>query len=110
MSEAPKIPRLIRERLRVAAGGAGEHPEANQLSAFAENLLRADERNHVLEHLATCADCREVVAMTVVSRGIESPVAAEFRSRRWRILRWATLGASAAAGISSQCPLQTEAS
>ena len=41
MSEAPKIPRIISERLQAAAGGAGEHPEANQLSAFAENLLRA---------------------------------------------------------------------
>src|SRR2546423_7709200 len=97
MSEAPKIPRLIREQLQVAATKAAEHPETNLLSAFAENVLAAGERSQVLRHLATCADCRDVVAMTVASRGIESPVAAEVRSPRWRVLRWAALGASAAA-------------
>src|SRR5256885_14418635 len=115
MSEAPKIPRVIRERLQVAATKAAEHPETNLLSAFAENVLAAGERSQVVRHLATCADCRDVVAMTVASRGIESPVAAEVRSPRWRVLRWAALGASAAAmlavvAVYQQKPRQLEPS
>ena len=101
MSEAPKIPRIIRERLQTAtAVNATEHPEANLLSAFSENLLRADERDQVLQHLATCAACRQVVALAAVSRREREPlVVTERRPLRWKILRWTALGASAAAMV-----------
>src|SRR5438105_457083 len=101
MSEAPKIPRIIRERLQTAtAVNATEHPEANLLSAFSENLLRADERDRVLQHLATCAACRQVVALAAVSRGEREPLfVTERRPQRWKILRWTALGASAAAMV-----------
>src|SRR5207302_3871681 len=101
MSEAPKIPRIIRERLQTAtAVNATEHPEANLLSAFSENLLRTDERDQVLQHLATCAACRQVVALAAVSRGEREPlVVTERRPLRWKILRWTALGASAAAMV-----------
>ena len=101
MSEAPKIPRIIRERLQTAtAVNATEHPEANLLSAFSENLLRADERDQVLQHLATCAACRQVVALAAVSRREREPLAVtERRPLRWKILRWTALGASAAAMV-----------
>ena len=101
MSEAPKIPRIIRERLQTAtAVNATEHPEANLLSAFSENLLRADERDQVLQHLATCAACRQVVALAAVSRREPEPlVVTERRPLRWKILRWTALGASAAAMV-----------
>ena len=101
MSEAPKIPRIIRERLQTAtAVNATEHPEANLLSAFSENLLRADERDQVLQHLATCAACRQVVALAAVSRREREPLfVTERRPLRWKILRWTALGASAAAMV-----------
>lgn len=39
------------------------HPDADQLSAFAENALPAPEREATLLHLAECAHCRNVVAL-----------------------------------------------
>lgn len=41
---------------------AETHPDADLLTAFAERSLAGGERDHVLEHLARCADCRDVVA------------------------------------------------
>ena len=44
MSEAPKIPRIIRERLQTAtAVNATEHPEANLLSAFSLESVGNDD-------------------------------------------------------------------
>jgi hypothetical protein len=39
----------------------GQHPDADQLSAFAEGVLPSDERVEMLAHLAGCADCRQIV-------------------------------------------------
>lgn len=46
-------------------GAASRHPDADQLSAFAEQALPAHEREEVLLHLAVCGDCRETVAMAL---------------------------------------------
>ncbi len=65
-----EIPKVVFERLRRAEGGA--HLDADLLTAFAEHALPAAEREMVLGHLATCAECREVLALSAV----ESPAAA----------------------------------
>jgi hypothetical protein len=39
----------------------GQHPDADMLSAFAEDALPAHEREETLLHLAECADCRSIV-------------------------------------------------
>jgi hypothetical protein len=39
----------------------GHHPDADQLSAFAEHALPDHERLETLAHLAECADCRQIV-------------------------------------------------
>ncbi|MFZ0302338.1 MAG: carboxypeptidase regulatory-like domain-containing protein [Terracidiphilus sp.] len=49
----------------------GQHPDADQLSAFIEQALPAHERDGVLAHLAVCPDCRAVVALALP----EEPVA-----------------------------------
>ena len=43
----------------------GHHPDADQLSAFAEQALPAHEREATLAHLAVCAECRAVVALSL---------------------------------------------
>ena len=43
----------------------GQHPDADQLSAFVEQVLPAHERETVLAHLAVCAECRGVVALAL---------------------------------------------
>ena len=44
---------------------SGQHPDADQLSAFVEHALPAHEREQTLAHLATCADCRAIVALSL---------------------------------------------
>jgi hypothetical protein len=41
----------------------GFHPDAESLSAFAEQALQERERAEVLAHLAVCGRCRQVVAL-----------------------------------------------
>jgi hypothetical protein len=59
-----QLPKIVRERLQTGAKAKVEvHPDANLLTAFAENSLVERERLPVLEHLSACADCREVVTL-----------------------------------------------
>lgn len=39
------------------------HPDADLLTAFAEQALSPKERENVLEHLALCGNCREALAL-----------------------------------------------
>ena len=43
----------------------GQHPDADQLSAFVEHVLPAHEQEWMLAHLAVCPDCRSVVAVSM---------------------------------------------
>ncbi len=44
---------------------SGQHPDADQLSAFVEQALPPHEREQTLAHLAACADCRAIVALSL---------------------------------------------
>ena len=87
MSEIPKI---ARERLAHRAAGAGSHPDADQLTAFQERALGAREREQVLEHLARCVHCREVVALSLPPEEAArvARLAPRFRWFEWPSLRW----------------------
>ena len=93
MSEIPKI---ARERLAHRAAGAGSHPDADQLTAFQERSLGAREREQVLEHLARCAPCREVVALALPAEEAArlAQPAPRFRWLEWQSLRWAAVAAT----------------
>jgi hypothetical protein len=39
---------------------SGQHPDADQLSAFVEHALPPHEQQQMLAHLAVCPDCREI--------------------------------------------------
>ncbi|MGA9641262.1 MAG: zf-HC2 domain-containing protein [Terriglobales bacterium] len=137
------VPKIVHARLRAAScagrdwpaqsevpGGAETvaHPEANLLSAFAEQTLSAPEREDVLQHLALCTDCREVVLLalpaldaTAAPAVAEGEVVADAlaentrgqKARRgwfgwpslawpnpgWAPLRWATLAAGIAVAV-----------
>jgi len=89
------------------------HPDADLLAAFAEQALSATERDGVLQHLALCGDCREVVALALPAADlVAAPIASETdglqttasRSRgshklsfAWPTLRWAALAAGVVA-------------
>ena len=64
-----EVPKIVHHRLR-AVTPAREvleqtHPDADVLTAFAEQALAAREREGVLQHLALCADCRDIVALAL---------------------------------------------
>ena len=58
------VPKIVRDRLQAAAP-AVNHPDADLLTAFAERSLPEHERTVVLEHLARCGDCRDIVALAL---------------------------------------------
>ncbi len=62
-----ELPKIVHDRLRAALPDPAEpaHPDADLLTAFAEQTLLAPERDGVLEHLALCGDCRELIALAL---------------------------------------------
>jgi hypothetical protein len=101
MSEVPKI---VYDRLR-AAQPQGSHPDADVLTAFAEQSLSDGERENVLAHLSACQDCRETIALSFPALEIvaqaEMPIPASAPAVpthrnwfAWPNMRWATLAAA----------------
>jgi len=95
-----------------------KHPDADILAAFAEQALSVPERESVLQHLALCLDCRDVIALALPQSAAalpqeesESSVArvagrAQDKEKRsswarlnWGSLRWATLAAGVAVAV-----------
>ena len=89
----------------------GIHPDAETLSAFAEQALAAGERERIVAHLALCGRCREVVYLAHESNvelepmmvAAASPASAQVAARtpwfrNWR-LAWIP-AAALAAGVS----------
>lgn len=63
---------LLRQRLAHASGDAGAHPDADVLTAYAEQSLGLAEREQVMVHLAACAECRDVVALASPAAVVEA--------------------------------------
>jgi len=95
------VPKIVRERLG-ARMPAGAHPDADVLTAFAECSLPQLERSAVLEHLARCGDCRDVLALALPEAEVTQTVIAPTRSG-WLtrpVLRWGFVAAGGVAIIS----------
>jgi hypothetical protein len=90
------VPKIVRERLH-AATPVANHPDADALTAFAERSLTERERSVLLEHLAHCGDCRDIVALALPAiEPVETATTAPARGwLSWPVLRWGF----AAAGI-----------
>jgi hypothetical protein len=84
-----KVPQIVRERLKAGTVVTG-HPDAEILSAFAERSLLEPDRATILTHLATCADCREILALALPAT--EEFAAASLKLRHswltWPAFRW----------------------
>jgi photosynthesis system II assembly factor YCF48-like protein/putative zinc finger protein len=92
------VPKIVRERLKAATPPA-HHPDANVLTAFAERTLGEDERGLVLEHLARCGDCRDIVALALpatepAGHAIKVPASGWLT---WPALRWGLVAAGVVA-------------
>ncbi|HMG87956.1 MAG TPA: zf-HC2 domain-containing protein [Terracidiphilus sp.] len=84
----------------------GMHPDAESLTAFAEQVLPAAEREEILAHMSDCSRCREVVflAQQAAVEDQPAPVAAAVdapnRPRTsWFNWKWAWIPAAACAGL-----------
>ena len=97
------VPKIVLKRLQETSA-PGPHPDADLLNAFAEQSLAESERARVMDHLARCSDCREVLALSVPAMELVAAAASSTpasttpaRSRwfAWPVLRWGV----AAAGI-----------
>jgi hypothetical protein len=88
------VPKIVRERLQAATPVANHlspsHPDAGALTAFAEQSLPGRERAVVLEHLAHCVDCRDIVALALpATEPVEPATRAPERGwLTWPALRW----------------------
>ena len=87
------IHNLLRQRLYRTQKPIIEHPPIDLLSAFSERALGRPDRVTVLEHLAQCADCREIVFLAVPQNIPPQEYAALPSSRwiSWPVLRWASV-------------------
>jgi len=88
------VPKIVPERLKAAASTVN-HPDADLLTAFAERSLSEPERDAVLDHLARCGDCRDIVALALPAT--EALETAAIPARRgwltWPALRWGFVAA-----------------
>ncbi len=88
------VPNIVRDRLKPAPP-AVDHPDANVLTAFAERSLPDRERSRVLDHLARCGDCRDIVALALpATEPLPAPVTPSPRGwLTWPNLRWGFVAA-----------------
>ena len=89
-----KVPQIVSERLR-AASVASNHPDADLLTAFSERTLQEPDRALVMQHLASCMECRDVVALALPSDEAVQPVARPLKTAwlAWPVLRWGAVAA-----------------
>src|SRR5262249_5187935 len=69
------------------------------LAAFSEHSLRKSERDAVVEHLARCGECRDIVALALpASEGLQQTVRpANSEWLTWPVLRWGFVAAGVVA-------------
>src|ERR1700704_6633015 len=95
-----EVPKIVYDRLRAAVPERA-HPDADLLAAFAEQALSTTERDGVLQHLALCGDCREVVALALPAADVAPPRIADEDGVRTTVSR---TGAPAAPKLSFAWP------
>jgi hypothetical protein len=99
-----QLPKIVVQRLK-ATPQPEVHPDPDLLAAFAEKSLGDRERAPLLEHLAQCSECREIVSLAqpqfelervaaVAAATMPAPVRPSWL--RGPIFRWTALAACGA--------------
>jgi hypothetical protein len=97
------VPKIVRQQLKASTptpasmpATAGLHLDADLLTAFAERALAGAERASVVEHLAHCGDCRDVVALALPASETVAVPATPGARIGWLslpVLRWGVVAA-----------------
>jgi hypothetical protein len=88
-----RLKQLVSKRLQTQ--GQGPHPDADTLSAYAENALSVVERELVLGHVVDCRDCRDILFLAQPDSDETQVVAAYRPARIWQFaFRWGAVAAS----------------
>lgn len=89
--------KLVSGRLKARRPEYASHPDADTLSAFAEQALSGRERTQIVHHLEGCGDCRDIVYLALPS-AVESQQVLGIAGRRTPsfAMRWGTLAAMVA--------------
>ena len=88
------VPKIVLKGLQ--SPPAESHPEADLLTAFAEHALVGRERDRIVEHLARCGDCRDVVMLALPATETLAPPApsgGRITWLSWPVLRWGVVAA-----------------
>lgn len=96
------VPKIVVKRLQGMAV-ADPHPALDLLTAFAEQSLGRSERAPILDHLARCSECRQILELAMPVT--ESNAVIRITSSRpvrlsWPMLRWGFVTAAMVAFIS----------
>jgi hypothetical protein len=84
------VPQIVVRRLQGIVV-TDPHPETELLTAFAEHLLAPSERELVLNHLARCAECRQIIELALPITETENVIRtgpARPGWLSWPALRW----------------------
>jgi hypothetical protein len=94
------VPKIVRQQLKASTPASTStaelHPDADLLTAFAEHALASAERASLVEHLARCGDCRDVVALALpANETVVIPASRGVRAGSFSlpILRWGVVAA-----------------
>src|SRR5439155_18456090 len=87
---------ILRQRLG-ARPEPQAHPDPDTLTAYAEQVLTPAEREKIQGHLADCAPCREVVALSLLPVVQDEEVVLQpAKPSFWSLgIRWAAVAAMA---------------
>jgi hypothetical protein len=81
------LPEFVRSRLALRQKPLDEHPDASLLLGFAEQELSARASAVVLAHLERCAECREILALSMPESSSALPELQK-RGPAWQAWRW----------------------
>ena len=88
-----RLKQLVSKRLQMQE--QGPHPNADALSAYAENALSRAEQQRVLGHVADCKNCRDILFLAQPDSAETQVVAAYRPARVWHFaFRWGAVAAS----------------
>jgi hypothetical protein len=99
-----ELPKIVRQRLVGPGSGTAStaavqaHPDADLLTGFLERSLTSAEQQDVMQHLAQCAECRDIAVTALPEAEAAQPVLAPVPQRTgWRglaLLRWGAMAAA----------------